>query len=109
MQRIVTTVELNMFERMVPLIGGYLQAAATADPFLSRDYRFHKRAFVASTANTDTILSTLVNDTSDVYAFSCYVWNTRLILSLLPRLITARPHANIILGGPQVTSRGERY
>ena len=46
---------------------------------------------------------------SDVYAFSCYMWNITAIRRVLRELLTARPEAYVILGGPQVMNHAATY
>ena len=45
----VTFVELPVFERMMPLASGYLQAYATKDPFVRREYEFQQYTAVVKT------------------------------------------------------------
>lgn len=104
----VATIELQSYERMVPLLGGYLEAFATKDPWLKQSFRFHKYSSTPR-VKRQKLLSDLVNMQADIYAFSCYVWNTGVVTGLLPDLIAAMPGARIILGGPQVMHRAERY
>src|SRR5262245_20408446 len=108
MTRNVTIVELSLYERMVPLLGGYLEAYARQDPLLESSYRFHKLGLTNRTPQ-DSLLRLLSDTAADIYAFSCYVWNARLIMSVLPGLREARPTAQIMLGGPQVMHHAHRY
>jgi len=109
MTRQITTVELGLFERMVPLLGGYLEASVSLDAELKRDFRFAKRSIMSKKVRSRELLGHLASDESDVYAFSCYVWNIGTIMRLIPELLAARPEAQIILGGPQVMHQGGRY
>jgi hypothetical protein len=102
-------IELGLFERMLPLVGGYLQAYATKDPWIRSSYRFHKHSAVASKANFKSCLAELINLNADVYAFSCYVWNIEYVKSIVRDLAGARPSAHIILGGPEVMHQAPRY
>jgi tRNA A37 methylthiotransferase MiaB len=102
-------IELGLFERMLPLVGGYLQAYASKDPWIHSSYRFHKHSSVASKANFRTCLAELINLNADVYAFSCYVWNIEYVRSIVRDLAGARPSAHIILGGPEVMHQASRY
>ncbi|MET8677149.1 cobalamin-dependent protein [Streptomyces sp. NPDC004647] len=104
----VLLVELSVFERMTPLASGYLQAYAMTDSVIRSEYRFERYTAVAKTRPAD-IIRDLVGSAADVYAFSCYVWNMGLVRSAVDAIRQARPHAQIILGGPQVMSQAHRY
>src|SRR2546421_5977107 len=106
--RRVTFVELTVFERITPLVAGYLQAYAQADPALAADHRFQTYTTSIKTP-LDRITRDVLAIDSDVYALSCYVWNMGLMRSLLRRLREARPHAQVVLGGPQVMHHAGRY
>jgi hypothetical protein len=104
----VTLVELSVFQRIAPLVSGYLMAFASTDPDVRSDYRFHTYTTSVQTP-PDAIARAILANRSDVYAFSCYLWNMGLVRSLVPMIREARPHAHIMLGGPQVMHHGERY
>lgn len=104
----VAVIELNLLERMVPLLGGYLEAYATTDPWLKSTYRFQKHVCSPHTDRA-ALLQRVLGFEADIYAFSCYVWNMGLISWLLGELRKARPAARIMLGGPQVMHRAQRY
>ena len=53
--------------------------------------------------NIHNIYSELLKKNSDLYAFSCYIWNIELILKVAEMLKKAIPHTKIILGGPEVS------
>jgi hypothetical protein len=108
MKKVVTFVELSVYERITPLVSGYLQAYASADPGLRETYGFKQYTTSVKTPR-DRILHELLAADSDIYALSCYVWNMGLVKALLPDLLQARPHARVILGGPQVMHHGSRY
>ncbi|GAB4568007.1 MAG: hypothetical protein Tsb0020_21020 [Haliangiales bacterium] len=108
MQKLVTFVELSVYERITPLVSGYLQAYASADPELRGSYQFNQYTTSVKTPR-ERILRALLASDSDIYALSCYVWNMGLMTSLLPELMRAKPHAQVILGGPQVMHHASRY
>ncbi len=58
---------------------------------------------------TAHILESLYHADADVYGFSCYIWNLSQMLSLSRHLHMIRPHAKIILGGPEVSYATERF
>lgn len=103
----VVLVDLTVLERVLPLAAGYLQSYATRDPALKRALRFETYSTTTRTP-AKTILGRLVEARGDVYGFSCYCWNSRLVRSLLPALRVARPDAWFVLGGPQVEHQGAR-
>lgn len=51
----------------------------------------------------DRILADIYNRKPDVLAFSCYIWNRKLIGELLEELPKVLPGVPIWLGGPEVT------
>jgi hypothetical protein len=104
----VTTVEISVFERIMPLVSGYLQAYASTDQTVASEYRFSTYTTSIKTPY-ETILREVLGRNSDVYAFSVYVWNSALILRLVTDLRQARPRSQVILGGPQVMHHGRKY
>jgi tRNA A37 methylthiotransferase MiaB len=106
--RKVTFVELSVYENILPLVSGYLQAYASTDSYITSEYTFEK--YTASARDpVDTIVRDVLGTAADVYAFACYVWNMGRIRSLIKRLREYDPHAHIILGGPQVMHHGHEY
>jgi radical SAM superfamily enzyme YgiQ (UPF0313 family) len=106
--RKVTFVELSVYENILPLVSGYLQAYAAADSSVASEYAFEK--YTASAREpVDVIIRDVLGTAADVYAFSCYVWNMGRIRSLIKRTREYDPHAHIILGGPQVMNHGHEY
>jgi tRNA A37 methylthiotransferase MiaB len=106
--RKVMLVELPVFERITPLVSGYLQAYASTDEVVAGEYQFAR--YTASVRTPlKTVAGALTDSAADVYAFSCYVWNMGLVRSAVAALRRARPCARIILGGPQVMHHGNRY
>ncbi|AHH98876.1 B12-binding domain-containing radical SAM protein [Kutzneria albida] len=108
MTKHVTFVELSVYDNTVPLVSGYLQAYAMQDPVIaaSVDFRFYSRSL---RQDPEQILAELLDLDSDVYAFSCYIWNTGLIRRLLAGLLAERPDAWFLLGGAQVMNHGADY
>lgn len=104
----VTFVELPVFSGVVPLASGYMEAYCRNDPQLRESFEFEKISLFVKTPNEE-ILSRLQQSNSDVYAFSCYVWNTRLVNRLVDRLMVSKPRSFYVLGGPQVMHQGARY
>lgn len=51
----------------------------------------------------DRIVTALMDEQADVYAFCCYIWNIRTIKQLLPLLKAAVPFCRVVLGGPEVS------
>ncbi|HHU91302.1 MAG TPA: DUF4080 domain-containing protein [Clostridiaceae bacterium] len=52
------------------------------------------------------IWASILEETPDVAAFSCYIWNRELIVKLIGDLKKARPECTIIVGGPEVSYDG---
>jgi radical SAM superfamily enzyme YgiQ (UPF0313 family) len=105
----VTLVELSAFENLMPLVSGYLQAYACRDEVIAGSCSFDRYVTSAMDADAADVLAALADRDSDVYALSCYIWNMGLVRRILPELRRARPHARIILGGPQVMNHAAEY
>lgn len=108
MKKHVTFCELSIYERVLPLVSGYLQSYACKDPDVERSYAFERYSTTVGTPLA-SIAHRLASAESDVYAFSCYVWNIGLVRRLVRELRARRPEALIILGGPQVMGHGVKY
>jgi radical SAM superfamily enzyme YgiQ (UPF0313 family) len=104
----VVFIELTVFSGVVPLASGYMEANCLKDPALASSFYFEKISMIVETPIAE-ILSTLQQADADVYAFSCYVWNTGLVRRLLQALHDAKPFSYYILGGPQVMHQGRKY
>ena len=104
----VLFVEFSIWNRLTPLVSGYLQAYAETDPELCREYSYEQYTTTVK-APAGTIIQDLIGAAADIYAFSCYVWNMRLIRSVHAALRHALPRAEIILGGPQVMRQAGSY
>jgi radical SAM superfamily enzyme YgiQ (UPF0313 family) len=104
----VTFIELPVFSGVVPLASGYMEAYSRKDPLLESSFQFEKISLPVKTPYAE-VLSALEQSDADVYAFSCYVWNTRLVRRLLNALLAAKPDAYYLLGGPQVMHQAVRY
>lgn len=57
--------------------------------------------------NIDNILKQIYMSNSDIYGFSCYIWNIDVVLKLCSSLKKIKPGAMIILGGPEVSFDAE--
>lgn len=104
----VTLVELTVYERLLPLVSGYLEACCRDDESLRGELLFETYSAPVKTP-AERLLFDLVKSRADVYGFSCYVWNTGRVRQLLPGLRAALPHARLVLGGPQVIHQAARY
>lgn len=104
----VTFVELPVFSGVLPLASGYMEAYCRRDPQIAASFDFEKVSLCVRTPYA-VVLSRLQQNNADVYAFSCYVWNTRLVRRLIDGLLAAKPTAFYILGGPQVMHQAVQY
>jgi len=52
------------------------------------------------------IWASILEESPDVAAFSCYIWNRELVAKLIGDLKKARPECTIIVGGPEVSYEG---
>ncbi len=55
----------------------------------------------------DNVLEKLYMSGSDVYGFSCYIWNREYVFQLCKNLKKLLPYCKIILGGPEVSFDAE--
>jgi hypothetical protein len=104
----VTLVELTAFDKIIPLASGYLCAYARLDPDVEAGYSFGIYDGPV-TIDREAALADLVALNSDIYGFSCYVWNAGLVRWLMNELQARLPEARCMLGGPQVMSHAHEY
>ena len=52
------------------------------------------------------IWASILEESPDVAAFSCYIWNRELVVKLISDLKKAKPECKIIVGGPEVSYEG---
>jgi len=100
--------ELNVTGNMVPLASGYLQTYASLDEEIKNNYTFSMSSGSSQTPRAE-LLWQLLSQEADVYAFSCYVWNMKLVRYLVTQVHEHRPQAAIIMGGPQVDGHASCY
>lgn len=55
------------------------------------------------------IMKSVLQCESDIYAFSCYLWNIELIRKICTDLKILKPDCEILLGGPEVSFDPEIY
>jgi hypothetical protein len=104
----VTFLELSVFQGILPLASGYMEACCRKDPRLAAECSFEKISLPVQTGYDD-VLAVLQRSSADVYAFSCYVWNAKLVRRLVTTLRDLHPHASFVLGGPQVMHNAQEY
>lgn len=46
---------------------------------------------------------------ADVYLFSCYIWNRRMLLDLMQDLRKLQPDATILVGGPEAQTHRDQF
>jgi len=51
----------------------------------------------------NSILSLLIAEKADIYAFSCYIWNIEYVIKLSSDIKKVMPKSKIVLGGPEVS------
>ncbi|WP_024833944.1 B12-binding domain-containing radical SAM protein [Ruminiclostridium josui] len=56
----------------------------------------------------DNVLSEIYREKPDIIAFSCYIWNIGIVLSITKELKKLLPDCRIILGGPEVSYDSEQ-
>lgn len=55
------------------------------------------------------IMQSILSCDTDIYAFSCYLWNIELVEKICLDLKTVKPNCIILLGGPEVSFDPNRY
>ena len=53
--------------------------------------------------NKDNILKEIYQEKPDILAFSCYIWNIEMVLTLIVEIKKLLPRCKVILGGPEVS------
>jgi radical SAM superfamily enzyme YgiQ (UPF0313 family) len=108
MKKNVNLVEFTVFDSVTPLVSGYLQAFAETSSNVRSNYTFSQLVYPLNSGRRK-ILDELSKSKSDIWAFSCYVWNMGLVKKAVSEILENAPEARIILGGPQVINHAERY
>jgi radical SAM superfamily enzyme YgiQ (UPF0313 family) len=104
----VLFVEIHVYDNLIPIVSGYLQAYATKDPEIRKAFDCHRHVALA-TVDADTLFNDVIAHDADVYAFSCYVWNMGTIKRVARRLAAEKPNASIVLGGHQAANHAHKY
>jgi radical SAM superfamily enzyme YgiQ (UPF0313 family) len=104
----VVLVEIPTYENILPLASGYIQACAEDDDAMAARYSFEITSYPV-TDDREKLLEELANKSAQVYTFSCYIWNMRLVSWLLKGLRERLPQAHYLLGGPQVMNHAQTY
>lgn len=104
----IVTVTIDVLPAVVPLVAGYLQSYACLDPEIKASCEFEAYS-CTTTVDFEEMCSELEAKNADIYAFSCYCWNSKLVRRVVESLTKARPDTHIILGGPQVMNHGRNY
>lgn len=104
----IVTVTIDVLPAVVPLVAGYLQSYACLDPEIKESCVFEAYS-CTTTIDFEEMCSELEAKNADIYAFSCYCWNSKLVRRVVESLLRARPDAHVILGGPQVMNYAHSY
>ncbi|MGW0515827.1 B12-binding domain-containing radical SAM protein [Crossiella sp. NPDC003009] len=104
----VALVEIHSWHSFLPLVSGYLQSYARQDEVVAQKYEFEILSRHTSDGRV-ALVAELAELDCDIYAFSCYIWNGKLVREVLEDLVRLRPDAQYLLGGPQVMNHGEDY
>ncbi|MGV9316241.1 B12-binding domain-containing radical SAM protein [Streptomyces sp. NPDC003691] len=107
-RRKVVLVEIPTYENILPLASGYIQACAQEDLEVGPDHTFEIVSYPV-TDDRHKLLEELAGKYADIYTFSCYIWNMKLVSWLLKELRERQPDAHYLLGGPQVMNHAETY
>jgi len=90
------------------LILPYLAGYACLDPEIDAYWSFDSYRNSVH-ISPEQLEADMLEKNADIYAISCYVWNTGLIKQALYRFLDKKPNSKIILGGPQVSWQGKKY
>ncbi|MFF7934454.1 radical SAM protein [Streptomyces sp. NPDC007940] len=101
-------VEIPTYENILPLASGYIQACAQEDIEVGPAHTFEIVSYPV-TDDRHKLLEELSGKYADVYTFSCYIWNMKLVSWLLKELRDRQPDAHYLLGGPQVMNHAATY
>ncbi|MCL6672194.1 MULTISPECIES: B12-binding domain-containing radical SAM protein [Streptomyces] len=101
-------VEIPTYENILPLASGYIQACAQEDIEVGPAHTFEIVSYPV-TDDRHKLLEDLAGKYADVYTFSCYIWNMKLVSWLLKELRERQPDAHYLLGGPQVMNHAATY
>lgn len=107
-RRKVVLIELPTYENILPLASGYIQAYAQSDESVAAEHAFEIASYPV-TGDRDQMRSELAAKNAQLYTFSCYIWNMKLVRWLLAGLRELRPDAHYLLGGPQVMNHATTY
>ena len=107
-KRNVAIVELQVFERALPLVSCYAEAFASKFMELQEAYNIRKVSML-NTSSQEEILATLRATEATIFGFSCYVWNYNMVSSIVDVLVDEMPGAQIILGGPHVLNAAHNF
>ncbi|WP_375744288.1 cobalamin-dependent protein [Corallococcus interemptor] len=104
--RRVAFIELTVFAGVYPLASGYMRGVAEQNAAIKDSCSFEIHSICINDNRFEDRLNAI---DADVYAISCYVWNMGFVKRWLPTLTARKPHAHVILGGPQVMNHGAKY
>ncbi|MEU6643639.1 radical SAM protein [Saccharomonospora sp. NPDC046836] len=104
----VVLVEIPSYENILPLASGYIQACAQEDEGVAATHSFEIFSYPVKD-DRHKLLEELVGKYADIYTFSCYIWNMKLIRWVLKELRERQPNAHYLLGGPQVMNHAATY
>ncbi len=102
----VAFIELTVFPSVYPLASGYMETIAKQNSDIVENYEFKAHSICI---NEPTYEQEINSISADIFAISCYVWNTGFIKRWLPTLLQKLPNINVILGGPQVMNKAQEY
>lgn len=108
MKQRIALVEFSIYDQF-PLVSGYLQAYASADPAISDTFEFVYYNKEVSRCEYPQTLNEIRALGANIICISSYVWNMGLVRRLLRDLVDDPKIERIILGGHQISHHIERY
>ncbi len=105
---LLTTFNVHHANHYYSLALGYLKAYATKDDDVTKNSNIEIVDFCKSCNTVLQILFYLESLKPDIVGFSCYVWNTDMILDICRMMGQVIPDTKIVLGGPEVGPVAEK-
>jgi len=108
MTKKIALIEFPIYDQF-PILSGYLQGYASMVDVVKQVYQFEYYQEPVNEVDYQVTLRKLVALRADIYCFSSYVWNIRLISRLADDLHDLPFVDRIILGGHQVSDHISMY
>jgi radical SAM superfamily enzyme YgiQ (UPF0313 family) len=105
MRKKVSLHEFNVYPNTVPLCSANLKAYAEKDTYITENYDIQFYSKSIREVSVKSIVEEVLKTESEIYGFSCYIWNFDIVKTITHQILHSQPNAKIILGGPQVANQ----